>query len=395
MRIGIYGGSFQRAEVGGGHTFEMNFLESLKKLDTEHDIFFFYFSKKRLFEDTEHITFVNIPPSMRFKMRDRLFKFWLYWYDIQVMYYYTSSYYNVDLPQVTTVWDLNHNDIPAYPEVSRRGGFDARQSVHNYKLPRATRIIIGNNVGKHDICTYYPVDERKVRTIPMFTPQDVFSLKSDEGILEKFNLEKGKFIYYPAHFWAHKNHIRIVKALKELKNRGIELTCVFSGVGTRLNFVKRKVKEFGLENQVKFVGFISREEVSALYKNALALTYASVFGPDNIPPLEGLYFECPTIVSGIDGHREQLGDTVIYFDTFDHIDLANKIQDVMNNGISQEKKEAGKNLAIERSSDNYVKQALDVVAELEPIVECWEYNDAFKKYKKFIKAHGWIGRKGK
>ena len=395
MRIGIYGGHFQSAEVGGGHTFEMNFLEFLKRLETKHDIFFFYFSKKRLFEDTEHITYVNIDPKSRMIKPSKLFRFWLYWYDIQVMYYYTSLYNNVDLPQVTTVWDLNHNDIPAFPEVSRRGGFDARQGGYNYKLPRATRILVGNNVGKHDICTYYPVDERKVRLVPMFTPQDVFSLEPDEGILEKFNLEKGKFIYYPAHFWAHKNHIRIVKAVKELKDRGVELTCVFSGVGTRLNFIKQKVKEYGLENQIKFVGFISREEVCALYKNALALTYASVYGPDNIPPLEALYFECPAIVSGIDGHREQLGDTVTFFDVFDHIDLANKIQDVMNNGVSQDKKEAGKKLAIERSSDNYVKQAIDVVAELEPIVECWEYNDAFKKYKKFIKAHGWIGRKGK
>lgn len=395
MKIGIYGGYFQSAEVGGGHTFEMNFLESLKRLETEHDIFFFYFSKKRIFEDTEHITFVNINPKNRFIKSDKLFKFWLYWYDVQVMYYYTSLYYNVDLPQVTTVWDLNHNDIPAFPEVSRRGGFDARQGEYNYKLPRATRILVGNKIGKQDICTYYPVDERKIRLLPMFTPQDVFNLKPDEEILEKFNLKSGKYIYYPAHFWAHKNHIRIVKALKELKDRGVELTCVFSGVGTRLNFIKRKVKEFGLENQVKFVGFISREEVCALYKNALALTYASVFGPDNIPPLEALYFKCPAIVSNIDGHKEQLGDTVTYFDVFDHIDLANKIECIINNGVSEDKLNAGKNLAIERSSDNYVKQAIDVVAELEPIVECWEYNDAFKKYKKLAKEHGWIGRKGK
>ena len=39
MRIGIYGGHFQSAEVGGGHTFEMNFLESLNRLETEHAIF--------------------------------------------------------------------------------------------------------------------------------------------------------------------------------------------------------------------------------------------------------------------------------------------------------------------------------------------------------------------
>lgn len=385
MRIGIYAGTFQNATVGGGHAFEMNFIESLKKLETEQEIYFFYFAKKRVFEDTEHVKFVHINPCKKFDLKHKLLKFLLYWYDIQVMYYYTSLYHSVDLPQVVTVWDLNHNDIPAFPEVSKRGEFARREKHYNECLPRATRILVGNNTGKNEICTYYPIDERKIRTIPMFTPQDIFHLEPDERILAKYCLEKNKFIYYPAQFWAHKNHIRIVKALKELKNRGINLTCVFSGVGTRMKFIKRKVSEFGLDSQVKFVGFITREEVCALYKNALALTYASAYGPDNIPPLEALYFECPAIVSNIRGHLEQLGDNVTFFDVFDHIDLANKIEDVMKNGISDEKKQAGKKLAIERSSDNYVKQAIDVVSELEPIVDCWEYNDAFKHVKLFLK----------
>ena len=393
MRIGIFT-NFRKASVGGGSAFECNFVDSLKKLETEHEFYFFYFSKKRLFEDTEHITFININPIKQFNLKDKLFKFWLYWYDIQFMYYCTPSFYPVDLPYVTTVWDLNHNDIPAYPEVSRRDGFKNRQAGYMLKLPRATRIIVGNNVGKRDICTYYPVDERKIRIINMFTPQDVFNIEPDESILDKYKLEKGKYIYYPAHFWAHKNHIRILKALKELKNRGEYLTCVFSGVGTRLNFIKDKIKEFGLEEQVKFVGFISRAEVFALYKNALALTYASVFGPDNIPPLEALAFGCPVIVSGIDGHREQLGNVVEYFDVFDHIDLANKIENLIKNpNIPQERVEAGKKLALERCSDNYVKEAVKVLDELEPIVECWEYNDVFKNIKHFCKDNGLIGRR--
>lgn len=270
MRIGIYAGTFQNATVGGGHAFEMNFIESLKKIKTEQEIYFFYFAKKRLFEDTEHVKFVHINPCKKFDLKHKLLKFLLYWYDIQVMYYYTSLYHSVDLPQVVTVWDLNHNDIPAFPEVSKRGEFARREKHYNECLPRATRILVGNNTGKNEICTYYPIDERKIRTIPMFTPQDIFHLEPDERILEKYGLEKNKFIYYPAQFWAHKNHIRIVKALKELKNRGINLICVFSGVGTRMKFIKRKVSEFGLDSQVKFVGFITREEVCALYKNALA-----------------------------------------------------------------------------------------------------------------------------
>ena len=393
MKIGIYAGTFQPETVGGGHAFEMNFIESLKKLETKHEIFFFYFSRDKIFENTEHVKFVNINPCKIFDLKHKFLEFLIYWHDIQVMYYYTPLYHSVDLPQITTVWDLNHNDIPAFPEVSRRGEFNIREKRYNESLPRATRILVGNNTGKKEICTYYPVNEDKIRIVPMFTPQDIFHLEPDERILEKFGLEKKNFIYYPAQFWAHKNHIRIVKALKELKDRGIEQTCVFSGRGTRLKFVQKKVKELGLENQVKFVGFITREEVCALYKNAMALTYASAYGPDNIPPLEALYFGCPAIVSDIKGHLEQLGDKVTYFEVFNHVDLANKIEEVRHKEFSEETKLEGKKFAMERSSDNYVKAAIDVVAELEPIVECWEYNDAFKPIKLFFKEKFFLNKK--
>ena len=68
MKIGIYAGTFQNAEVGGGHAFEMNFIESLKRLNTKHEIYFFYFSKKRVFENTEHVKFVNINPCKNFDL---------------------------------------------------------------------------------------------------------------------------------------------------------------------------------------------------------------------------------------------------------------------------------------------------------------------------------------
>ncbi len=380
MNIGLFV-DFQKEKVGGGYVFEQNFIESLKHLHTIHKFFFFYFSNKRLFNDTHNITFVNIPKIKYFKLKDKIFKLHIYLYDIRLMYYYTPAFYPVDLPYIATVWDLNHNDMPAFPEVSRHGGFETRQAHYNRILPKATRIIVGNDTGKKEICKYYPVDESKVKTIPMFTPQDIFNLQPNENILKKYNLQKNSYIYYPAHFWAHKNHIRILKALKELQRRNIYLRCVFSGMGSRLKYIKNKVNEYALENQIIFAGFVTREEVCALYKNALALTYASVFGPDNIPPLESLALGCPVIISNIKGHINQLGNHAIYFDTYNHIDLADKIEYLLNNPLSQDKKIEGEKFAKQLSSDNYVKKALNVIEELSPILECWEYNNILKDLK--------------
>ena len=46
MKIGFYVGKVQRATHGGGHTFEINFINSLLKYETEHEIIVYYDSKK-------------------------------------------------------------------------------------------------------------------------------------------------------------------------------------------------------------------------------------------------------------------------------------------------------------------------------------------------------------
>ena len=44
-----------------------------------------------------------------------------------------------------------------------------------------------------------------------------------------YNL-KNDYIYYPAQFWAHKNHIYILKAIKILREmKNIDVDVVFSG----------------------------------------------------------------------------------------------------------------------------------------------------------------------
>ena len=42
-------------------------------------------------------------------------------------------------------------------------------------------------------------------------------------------------------------------------------------------------KKFNLENQVRFAGFVSSEEINYLYSQAFALVMPTYFGPTNIP----------------------------------------------------------------------------------------------------------------
>ena len=51
-----------------------------------------------------------------------------------------------------------------------------------------------------------------------------------------------------------------------------------------------KIKEFivsrKIQNHVRILGYVDRKDLLTLYDNCLALTYLSVSGPENLPPLE-------------------------------------------------------------------------------------------------------------
>ena len=262
--------------------------------------------------------------------------------------------------------------MPLFPEVSLKRQYEKREKNFTQPLQRASMIFVGNEEGKNNICTYYNVDRDKVKIVSMPTPMDIFSLKPDLNILDKLGIRQGEYVYYPAQFWAHKNHIRIIKAIKNLKDRGYNIKVVFSGADKfNQKYIENKVKEYGIEDRVIFAGFVTREELMALYQNAHALVYASLLGPDNIPPLEAMALKCPAIVSDLAGHVEQFGDNAIFFKSTDENDLADKIASINKEKLF-DKMENAYNMARNRNFDNYVKNAFIKIDELSKYFECWK-----------------------
>jgi glycosyltransferase involved in cell wall biosynthesis len=55
------------------------------------------------------------------------------------------------------------------------------------------------------------------------------------------------------------------------------------------------------------------------------MIYPSLFGPDNLPPLEAISFKCPVAVADQPGSREQLLGGVPVFDATDEEDIGNTV----------------------------------------------------------------------
>jgi glycosyltransferase involved in cell wall biosynthesis len=130
-----------------------------------------------------------------------------------------------------------------------------------------------------------------------------------------------RYLFYPAQFWPHKNHTRIVQALGLLKQEhGLKIPVVFCGSYTG-ELRERTFREaislashLGLEKEIRYLGYLPDEDMSGIYAEAAALVMPTFFGPTNIPILEAWAFSCPVLTSDIRGVREQVQGAGILVD---------------------------------------------------------------------------------
>ena len=96
-----------------------------------------------------------------------------------------------------------------------------------------------------------------------------------------------------------------------------------------LSHVQETITQLNIQRSILYLGFVSTEEINALYKNAISLVMASFMGPTNMPLLEAMELDCPVICSDLKGHREELGDAGIFFNPEDPTDMANAMRKIV------------------------------------------------------------------
>lgn len=231
-------------------------------------------------------------------------------------------------PYIYTVWDIGHRVFPYVPETcGSMSNWSNREQTYSEMLYRAAYILTGNETGKREILQNYPVIPDKIRILPF----PVSSFCKGEETIPKKQIPESYYLY-PAQFWPHKNHIRIIQAIKYLKeNKNIQCNVVFTG-SDKLNmgYIMGKAREYGISENVFNLGFVETTELKYLYTHAKALIFASLMGPNNIPPIEAIALDCPVIITGIEGHKEQLGDSALYFEGLSYESLAECVLKVEN-----------------------------------------------------------------
>ena len=237
-----------------------------------------------------------------------------------------SLAYRINLPSCIPIFDLMHRYELDFPEVADKAIFNERERHYRRVCKYAKAILVDSKVGKQHVLESYKVREDKIYILPYTAPPYVRDAYSDLDIVSKYGLPE-RFIFYPAQFWSHKNHIGLLKAISLLKDKGTLINAVFVGSSKNADInIKNAVREFRIDDQIFILPYVNNNELLSLYKKAVALVMPSFLGPTNIPPLEAFALGCPVLTSNVYAIPEQIGDAALLFDPRDTNDIADKIE---------------------------------------------------------------------
>ena len=273
--------------------------------------------------------------------------------------------YQIDVPALSTIFDLMHRYEPRFPEVAALGRASRRDWHYKKMCAYAKGLLVDSEVGKNQVIESYQVDENKVFVLPYIVPPYMHRKNNNKTVDKKYNLPS-KYIFYPAQFWEHKNHKNLLQAAALLKDKIADLKLVF--VGSKKNAyesVLRLVQELGLKGQVLFPGYVSDEDMVEIYRGARAMIMPTFFGPTNIPPLEAFVTGCPAAVSNIYGMPEQVGDAALLFDPSSPREIAEVIEKLWNDDeLCRKLAEKGKKRAASWGQPQFNQRLKEIIEKI-------------------------------
>lgn len=238
--------------------------------------------------------------------------------------------YNVKI--IAPVHDLMHRYEPDFPEVSNSLGRDVlMKSFAKY----STCVLVDSKLGKKQFEESYIQGHGRrthVISLPFTAPEHVWDSKE-----EIINIPD-RYIFYPAQFWKHKNHINLLKAINILHDTFDDIHLIL--VGSDKNNgreIRKYISDNALDKYITILGFVSNEAITYLYRHAVGMVMPSYFGPTNIPPLEAMALGCPVAVSNKYAMPEQVGNAGLLFNPDSPEEIADCIKEMWTNEALRER----------------------------------------------------------
>jgi glycosyltransferase involved in cell wall biosynthesis len=215
-----------------------------------------------------------------------------------------------------------------YPEYFGKLGLRLRELRFRGIVSKTDGLVLSSESAyRHFKKFYNPPIDFKTHVVRFTSIINVAELPEKELIDKKYDLHNDYFIVCNQ-FYPHKNHLFVLKALKVLKDQGINYFVVFTGKPDQSQDIKllTEMEQFVVNNelnaQVKFLGLLPRTDQLALMKYSLSVIQPSKFEGWSTVIEDAKTLQKLVIASNLDVHTEQLGENGLIFDPDNASELA-------------------------------------------------------------------------
>jgi len=218
------------------------------------------------------------------------------------------------LPQVVTVHDI----IPArFPELhGRLKSYYA--TVVPRLLARARAVICISEHTRRDLLSYYGLRNLRTHVVHNGYDRRLFYPRPKGLSQEHFGFDD--YFLYVGDMRPYKNLSGALDAFA-----GLRTQAVFVVVGKRdrrfFPGIRKRIRELGIQERVVFPGYVSNEDLAALYSQAVGLVFPSRYEGFGLPALEAMACGCPVVVSKGTSFPEVCGGAALYVNADDVLEI--------------------------------------------------------------------------
>ena len=225
---------------------------------------------------------------------------------------------------IITVHDLANFKYPQFYKGAKQKYLTAMTRI---SAKKADRIIAVSESTKQDLINVIGIKESKIDVVHngLNLNIDVGEI-DDENIIKKLGLPE-KYLLFVGTMEPRKNISSILDALLFLaKEKNERYNLVIAGPkGWLFQEIEKKILQYQTFGTVKQTGYLSDEELVAVYQNAELFVYPSFYEGFGFPILESMALGTPVLCSETSSMPEVGGDAVEYVDPYNYKQLADKI----------------------------------------------------------------------